>query len=736
MHKGVIVAGMHRSGTSAMTRVLNLLGCALPEDLIGANIGNEKGHWESIDLVQLNEDILSAAGTSWDDWTSVNNDWRSSRLRDDAVRKAGLLVERHCGLGPLFVMKDPRISKIADIWLDAFEKANVEPAFIIMLRSPVEVASSLERRDLMCPAYGQLLWLRYMLDAEYYSRGRKRLVCRFDSLIENWSASVESLRSGLDLFFPRNSALIHGEIDQFIDVQEYHHRSSPDLVTGNPNLSTWIRDAYAILLKWSIEGEIAADQLTLDAIRSDLDRSAPAFSRLILPGTQSGGAGAGPRLQQELQEQIAQARQASAEAASAFEDSQARIAEAHAREETLLAQIEALNAVVGELRSLQEQMEGQVAEEAAKVAELLATEADLTGRVAELEQALNEASQRQAGEEAARIAAEEQLDDLETRLATADSALIQRREELDQLWTELEAARSTLTELDALKIEKEALDARLGEANADMARLAAELDDARGAEEAARSELSEEKRARSAAEERLEVLTDHMAVMRRQQSEELELARAAQATAAAQLDARFTEITTLTQLLRETFVELDQMRVQVQTSEVRLPPQDAEVDKLSQMLHEVSTDLALAKTRAHAAETANNELTTALQRRDEEVGAAEAARSVAERQLSARFGEIATLTKLLRDASSETDRSKAHTQWLRQVNAVAAGFPFWWALMPVGWRRKREHDRYARRGLFDADKYLKLYPDVSAAGMDPLRHYILHGMDENRINPV
>ena len=35
-------------------------------------------------------------------------------------------------------------------------------------------------------------------------------------------------------------------------------------------------------------------------------------------------------------------------------------------------------------------------------------------------------------------------------------------------------------------------------------------------------------------------------------------------------------------------------------------------------------------------------------------------------------------------------------------------------------------------GLFDPDWYLLTYPDVAAAGCDPLEHYMLHGAMELR----
>ena len=55
----ILVLGMHRSGTSPLTRVLNLLGAKLPNNVMPpAPNNNEQGFWESRDLMVINDDIL------------------------------------------------------------------------------------------------------------------------------------------------------------------------------------------------------------------------------------------------------------------------------------------------------------------------------------------------------------------------------------------------------------------------------------------------------------------------------------------------------------------------------------------------------------------------------------------------------------------------------------------------------------------------------------------------------
>jgi hypothetical protein len=48
------------------------------------------------------------------------------------------------------------------------------------------------------------------------------------------------------------------------------------------------------------------------------------------------------------------------------------------------------------------------------------------------------------------------------------------------------------------------------------------------------------------------------------------------------------------------------------------------------------------------------------------------------------------------------------------------------------WALRREEERNRRQGIFDGAFYLEKYPDVRAAGLDPLRHYVEHGAAEGR----
>lgn len=65
--KLIVVLGMHRSGTSAITRGLQVLGVNLGDNLMPPVEGNNaKGFFEDLDLNALNVELLQTLRSDWD----------------------------------------------------------------------------------------------------------------------------------------------------------------------------------------------------------------------------------------------------------------------------------------------------------------------------------------------------------------------------------------------------------------------------------------------------------------------------------------------------------------------------------------------------------------------------------------------------------------------------------------------------------------------------------------------
>ncbi|MEC7932762.1 MAG: hypothetical protein VX218_10810, partial [Pseudomonadota bacterium] len=220
----VMIVAMHRSGTSALSRALNLMGCDMPPRLIGADQWNSAGYWESKPIKDLNEEMLVSGGGEWSEWQEFNPGWFKSsavqRFRDRAIE----LVGSEFGDSPLFVFKDPRLSILMPFWRSVLEELGIEPVAIHPLRNPVEVARSLERRNNFLISKGVLLWLRYTLDGERGTRGLRRLFTSYDELLEDPVGLIQRTQDSLDVYWPRNSAKARREITQFLSNDMRHHR--------------------------------------------------------------------------------------------------------------------------------------------------------------------------------------------------------------------------------------------------------------------------------------------------------------------------------------------------------------------------------------------------------------------------------------------------------------------------------------------------------------------------------
>ena len=188
----VIVVGMHRSGTSATARVVNLLGLATAaeDDLLPPNEGNPEGYWESSTLTDFDDRLLAHLGSSW-----------LAPLPPEQVDFAGLADHRDEASHlldkflppPPWVWKDPRLSVLLGFWRPLVPGA----VYVLVHRNALAAAESLARRDGLSVLHGLALWQRYVRSCLTGLEGARVTVVTFEELMNDPRGSVSRLAASL-----------------------------------------------------------------------------------------------------------------------------------------------------------------------------------------------------------------------------------------------------------------------------------------------------------------------------------------------------------------------------------------------------------------------------------------------------------------------------------------------------------------------------------------------------------
>ena len=86
---------------------------------------------------------MAEIGSRWDDWRPINREWLASPVRFRYVEQMAAFLRQQYARSPLFVLKNPRICRLAALWKEAFALADVEFRAVLPVRNPLEVAYSL-----------------------------------------------------------------------------------------------------------------------------------------------------------------------------------------------------------------------------------------------------------------------------------------------------------------------------------------------------------------------------------------------------------------------------------------------------------------------------------------------------------------------------------------------------------------------------------------------------------------
>lgn len=258
----VTVLGMHRSGTSAITRGLLALGVRLGDRLHPAWIDNPKGFWEDKDCISINEELLALLGSAYDRIDlgfSISAD--DPKVLDLRVRAAEVLHNRLQEGGGLWGFKDPRTCRLLPFWKPLLSATGSSLAFVICLRNPMSVARSLNKRNDIAFEKGYLLWLQHVLPILRHTAGTAvRVVVEYDRLLAQPRFELSRLAAALGFEFSSNDAELDSYINEFLEGDLQHNRFSSADLALDPRAPSSILPLYEVLRR------VAADELPLDSV--------------------------------------------------------------------------------------------------------------------------------------------------------------------------------------------------------------------------------------------------------------------------------------------------------------------------------------------------------------------------------------------------------------------------------------------------------------------------------------
>lgn len=224
VQNAIIVLGMHRSGTSALAGIIQILGADIGSSLVPAEEDvNPKGFWEHAEIVDIHDQLLEVLGSSWQDARPLPHEWWTLPVVLPFKEAILTALRRDFSRAPLWLLKDPRLCHLLPLWLEIFAEVGCRPHFIISVRHPLEVAESLNKRDHITYERASLLWIEHYSDAEKWTRGYPRSVVFYERLLLDWRGTVNQLSTELSLPLQPSDGAMEKAVERFLEPSLRHH---------------------------------------------------------------------------------------------------------------------------------------------------------------------------------------------------------------------------------------------------------------------------------------------------------------------------------------------------------------------------------------------------------------------------------------------------------------------------------------------------------------------------------
>jgi hypothetical protein len=238
----IAVLGMHRSGTSAITKGLEALGVHLGSDFYPPRPDNPKGDWEDRSLHNLNEELLRAHNQRWDDLNLFDPAVVLELTEGMFFSRAVAFIDERMRHNTLAGIKDPRLSVLLPFWKRVFFEAGISVAYVVSLRNPLSVAESLIKRNAIPKAKGLWLWVIHNVCIVSEAAQAVPIVVDYDELLDEPYLQLERLARLLNLTVKPD--LFAAYSSDFLDPALRHTRFSGNDIRADSDCDPIVFKVY------------------------------------------------------------------------------------------------------------------------------------------------------------------------------------------------------------------------------------------------------------------------------------------------------------------------------------------------------------------------------------------------------------------------------------------------------------------------------------------------------------
>ena len=276
-----VVLGVHRGGTCAVARALQVFGVRLGDHLTSAaQDNNPNGFWEDVDAHLLNQRALAALDSTWDRVRPLDAEERARlRAQDLCAQATELLRDKTAGAIP-FGFKDPRTAIVLPMWQQAFDACALAPRYILAIRNPQSVARALRKSDGLDTAQAYWLWLHHTLASlEVLLGDAPCAVLDYDALLLGPDAELRRVACGLGCEV--DAAELERFKRDFLDADLRHAQTSAAEFEHDRACAPIVLEVFAFVSGLAQGAPVPADlQARSERWRAELERHAPAFAAI------------------------------------------------------------------------------------------------------------------------------------------------------------------------------------------------------------------------------------------------------------------------------------------------------------------------------------------------------------------------------------------------------------------------------------------------------------------------